>query len=680
MTPMSDATDIGIDALLSSPDEEARYRAAMSAIGLDDSSKALRVLARCLGDESWRVRKAAVEGLLSCPEREKVVELSLEALADEENAGSRNAAAETLVGMGAEATERLVHRLDDPREDVRKMLVDTLGEIGRPAATRALAGRLGDQDENVRSAAAEALGKIGGEEAQAILMDMLDRGDLLLTISTLEALGRSGAVVPFSKLEHLIEKRLVRRPLLVLLARLEGDEVLEAILSCLKDPSRGTRESALAALAQWCDAHDSERSRLASFVSRARFSVSLGREGLGSESFEARAAAMDLLAIAGDPRVAPGIIRAADDERLQERALSAIERLGAEAARELVREFQTLTVTGQTTALESLKGFPDELCTKHMISCLEHNDTRVRLAAVDALAGAAKSRAIEPMAAMLGCSDRLLAGAVVSAMSRLGQSDMKSVLAACERCLASEDALKVADACRVISEMGQPVEMSLLLQVLRHQDPIAREAAASALAGVDRREVVEQLRHALADESTSVREAVARSLGTHGGEEAVKALLVALKDEEPTVSGAAAEALGSRNDPSLGKNLLCVLGSPERPGPAPAAFEALRAICRIRAPETAEALRQAAAHPEGEVAKEAVCIAEELAGEEGVRVLLVCARHPAWDVRRAAAAALGRLGNSLVLPEMELLARDEEDEMVAEAMAEAIRVLRGFVR
>ena len=78
--------------------EEARYRALLE---LDVSAAGAReTLVAGLHDESWRVRRAAAEGLTRVPERDQVVERLISVLGERDETGARNAAAESLSGMG----------------------------------------------------------------------------------------------------------------------------------------------------------------------------------------------------------------------------------------------------------------------------------------------------------------------------------------------------------------------------------------------------------------------------------------------------------------------------------------------------------------------------------------------------------------------------------------------------
>jgi HEAT repeat protein len=668
-----------IEAALSSDDDEIRYRAVAAIAGLEDAAEAQALLARCLGDASWRVRKAAIEGLVAQADREGVVARLIVSLSDEENAGARNAAAEALVRLGPASLTGLLGQVGCEDEDLRKFIVDVLGQIGDGAATDALIGRLSDPDDNVRGAAAEALGKIGGAQATEALLATLEGRDLLLTLSALDALVRAGAAVPLERLRPLSTQRLLRRPVLSLLARIDDDEALGWLLDALSDASRGTREAALAALAGWSEAFDRDGVRLDPLLAERDPAplLAAARDGLAADEIAVRAAAMDIASRTGDAALAPALVEAAEDERLRERVLDAIRRLGPGAAEPLIKSLDRLPPWAVVLALTGLALCDDGGSVPYVVRFLDQDEPEVRQAAVEVLAALGDARAVEPLARLLGRPDKRLAGAVVRALAELATGAREAVLDACRQRLGDPDALRIADACRVLSAAGSPAEVPLLQVVLRHQDPRAREAAAVALGSLPGGEAVAQLRYALADESPQVRAAAARALGVQGGREAADVLLVALKDEEPAVAGAAAEAIGGLGDPALGAHLLPLLGSEEAPGEAAAAYAVVRALRRLDAPEIDVALYRAAAHPEGEVVKEAAAVAADLPGEAGTQVLLACARHDAWDVRRAAARALARRGDPAVLPDLEALLDAEEDAMVAEGFAEAIRLLRG---
>ena len=84
---------------LESDDAELR-RLAVERSGALPQDEAIRLLVDRLGDVSWRVRKAAVERLVTCSDSAHTADALIGALGDGENPGRRNAAVEALVACG----------------------------------------------------------------------------------------------------------------------------------------------------------------------------------------------------------------------------------------------------------------------------------------------------------------------------------------------------------------------------------------------------------------------------------------------------------------------------------------------------------------------------------------------------------------------------------------------------
>ena len=182
----------------------------------------MRLVYRALGDESWRVRKEAVEIFLSFRRSGELVGEIIELLHAEDNAGLRNAAVEILESLGRQAVPSLLSELSCEDQDVRKFVLDILGEIADPAATGAMIAALGDKDENVRAAAAENLGNTGAEEAVLPLLDALRNPDLLFRFTVLQALGQIGVQVPIERLVEFQGEPLLRKALFECLGRIGG--------------------------------------------------------------------------------------------------------------------------------------------------------------------------------------------------------------------------------------------------------------------------------------------------------------------------------------------------------------------------------------------------------------------------------------------------------------------------
>ena len=96
-----------IQSALKSQDEEVRRRAIQGLRGMQ-LQKTCSLLFNSMGDESWRVRKEAVEVFVSSDPAEPSITSLLELLRCEDNAGLRNSAAEAVSRLGERASGPLI--------------------------------------------------------------------------------------------------------------------------------------------------------------------------------------------------------------------------------------------------------------------------------------------------------------------------------------------------------------------------------------------------------------------------------------------------------------------------------------------------------------------------------------------------------------------------------------------
>ena len=113
-----------IECLLRDEDVEIRRDAVCSLRGFKDKSSVIPILLDCLGDTDWRIRKTAVEVLLSIKNM-TIIKVLIKTL-HSENANARNAAAEALVASGNEAVELLIETFVSSPPDVKKFIIDII--------------------------------------------------------------------------------------------------------------------------------------------------------------------------------------------------------------------------------------------------------------------------------------------------------------------------------------------------------------------------------------------------------------------------------------------------------------------------------------------------------------------------------------------------------------------------
>ena len=674
---MDDTKDVG--ERLTDPDDEVRRLAVIELTPRrDDEARAM--LVQALGDESWRVRKVAGEQLLAFGQVEAVVADLVRCLADGDNVGLRNAAAETLARLGLEATTALCRAAKDPDRDVRKFAVDILGEIGEAVGVEVLIGGLGDEDENVRVASAEALGRVGGDRARDALADALQRDDLMLRATVLDALARQGAELQAEKLEPFLDDPILRRPALLLLGRSPDPRAVDLVVLRIGDRRRGSREAALVALDRLLgrSVGDARRNEIRKVLSEA---VAAGaRTGveaalLGGDR-ETRCAAARIFGFLGSPESAPSLLRAAADEQVRREALRAIRQIGGTAAPVLISVLAELAPEEQVLAYEVLAQLGDARAAPALIEALEEPDDQTRRAAARALGGLGDASAIGHLAALFSADDAEVVKAAIDSLIQLATAEGPAVIAAAQAAYQEVPSGSVRRAAlEVLARAGTEEQIETMLSALHEDVAESRIVAIGGLRNLIEHDTagrgLDAIVGALTDENPDVRTAAADALGRIGDVRAVEALVSAVRDDNVLARVAAIRSLGRLGDPAAGQ----VLKAMVRDAVGLVSIAAIEALASIGPGEFLEVLDACLAQEDSEVLKQTARALRGIAdprSEEALRALL---DRDSWEVRSAAARALGERGATEAIPSLRARLDVETDDFVRATLRDALAAL-----
>ncbi|OLE25393.1 MAG: hypothetical protein AUG44_16120 [Actinobacteria bacterium 13_1_20CM_3_71_11] len=231
-----------------------------------------------------------------------------------------------------------------------------------------------------------------------------------------------------------------------------------------------------------------------------------------------------------------------------------------------------------------------------------------------------------------------------------------------------------------LADGGPPDQLEELV-ALRGPHWRALEPAATAMLAKVRGEARDALvevfeRHGVGDRALrdlgragAVRRGrAAETLGSLRRRDAVPALCARLADRDPDVRLAAVRALGRIGDPAAAGPLLATLAIPE---PAPVQLVAY-ALVQLDAGAD-HALLAGLDHPDPQV-RATVLDTLRLRGTTGAeaRVVAVLREDPSAEVRRRAAAMLGRVGGRASLDPLVAAARGDADREVRAAAARAL--------
>jgi len=537
-----------IRSSLQSADEEVR-RSALNLLREYPGPDTSALIFFAMGDESWRVRKEAVECYLYLqPDRASIEEL-LNLLRNDENAGLRNSAAEAVIRLGSAAADPLLNLVNDPDAEVRKFVIDVMGAVGDPSFVPALLAALTDPDVNVASAAAEQLGSLGdANSAEPLLHAILARDEVLFRFSSLRALSilAQPLLIP-GELVSLADQDILRKAVYECLGAIADCNCRDVLLkgfTCSQKSSRAAAVKALYKIFERAGAPAQEAIEEA--VRRlANTECIVGIQELGDHRDKVLTDALLWIgAITGDSRFIPLLIKAYTDERTATAALTALKKFDQSALQEVISRYATFDECGRSGLCILIAEFGYAGFTAILHEGVCDASSRVRAATALAVGRLGLSSFIPDLFRLVDDSDGQVCAAAVDALLSLARINPSLLLAEVEHFSSSHAVHHRKAAAQLLAVLG---EGERLLTLVKDEDSQVRKAAVTAI-GVNRIEMSGSiLILALADEEPDVRIAVAEALGLLQDVSTLDALEHALNDDDVWVQSAVLKAIATIN-------------------------------------------------------------------------------------------------------------------------------------
>lgn len=533
-----------IQSTLRSSDEEARRSALklLKDVPLNDS---LGIVITAMGDESWRVRKEAVEIFLCSAPDENSIEQLLELLRSEDNAGLRNSAAEAVIRLGSLAARPLINRVTDCDADVRKFIIDVMGAIGDPVFVQPLLGALDDPDTNVASAAAEHLGSLGDSRVTADLIKAIVANDsVLFRFSALEALGQLDppASVP-EEILKLADQAILRKAVYDYLGNIPDESSLALLLDGFSCQQKSTRAAAVKALFRVYGHSDCRtRQNIAGKLCNQK-----GNDNIPGllELFDTHDAVLTEALIwcgqvIGDIRFVPLLLESFVIERYAEAALMALKGFGQEGMAEVVARYSTADESARS-ALCVLIGKCGYVFYSDLIqNSLRDNSACVRKAAAVSVGQLALISTIPDLVALIDDVSPDVCSAAVMSLQKLALLERATIVSIARRLSDSELPHHRRYASLLLASLG---ENERLLLLVNDENPQVRKAAVSSISFLETDKAVSILAVSLLDEDPDVRIAAADAIGETKSLALLAALENALADDDIWVQCAVLKAI-----------------------------------------------------------------------------------------------------------------------------------------
>lgn len=617
-----------------------------------------------LAHEDWQVRRAAVEAVVALAFRDRdamlgdIAERLLAALADESNAGLRNAAQEALTRLAPRCARQLIEAARDAETDVRILLAPVIGETGSAEAVPALVELAGSDDLNVATASVIGLGRSRRREALAPLLELATGENLWLTFPATEALGLLGDPAAVPALAARLPDPLMSAAARDALVAIGTPEAASAIAEHLFAPAplRADLLEALVRIAEsdWPPevAARVRQQTIAAFRAHynpSRFAELAELAAAGSLGGEA---AVEALGWSGDPRALPVLLVDLNRPASEASASAGLAALlvDPDVASHVDAYSEHLTPTARVELARVLASAAPVEAASLVASLFADDDEEISAAAVDAaLEAAARLRATRSadQARAAEVASRLVsellatpAGArpaavrLLCALVAAGRLDTGPLLVGIAPLFASPDpdarlaAVELAVGWATVTRSAREA----LLTALHDQDPAIRLRALEIARSVMAPELRAIYAAALTDEDPFVRRAAVSALAPYSDEETSRALHSALSDPVGLVAAEALSVLACRED-AFGRSAVLNSSTSERAMLRCVAAERLASVpfpvARERALELAES------DPDPEVRRAAVMGFVSAQADDVARVAALALADPHHAVRRA---------------------------------------------
>lgn len=544
---------------VSSPEEERR-REAMERLKESLSGDDLDWLIQPLSDDSWRVRKEAIEGLSRVGPDDTLIGRMVPLMDPSRELTLRNSIVEVLERMGMSAAPLLVTHLGTGQADVRKFLVDILGNIADPSSIPGLLKLLQDPEDNIRAASAEALAAIGDASVSEVLIDAIEDSDEWVIFSILGSLAQLRSHDALPVFFQYLDNQILAKPAIYGIGLMgtvkDGIRLMDRIPSL----SRGSVKAAFAAAGdiyrrtaiegdlESCD-------ELVDLVSRTvdegMLDFFVGQLAV-SEQIEIRQSLLAVLGMIGGRSSLDAVLKLVDDEILRPDVDLALYTIARRDPAHISVMLNHQDPVVRRKAVQILERKDDREFLPDLYRMLLDESGHVRKDAARSVSVLGDSSSVRELLPLLEDEYRDVAQAAAEALISLGGQCPVDVDVLIRPMLEDADPGKRILLLMILAEIGAKDWLDLCLTAAQDEDPTVRTAAVRCLGMSEGPLASRTIVNCLADESPEVRVQAAIALGELRPPEALDPLKAALNDQDPWVRSAVVSAFSVQPGASPG--------------------------------------------------------------------------------------------------------------------------------
>jgi len=654
-----------LDRLLNNEDVEVRREAVASLSGKPGDLYILMLL-RALEDVNWRVRNTAMDILVEEHPVDKFIEGLIRLLYLDDNAGARNSAIEALIRLNKKATPFLIEAFKTPNRDVRKFIIDVLGEYEDNRSLPLMLDALKDEDENVRATAIEHIGRIRESSVVDALIAILESDDIWTAYPAADALGRIGDKKAVPSLIKALQKQTLRGPAIKALSSIADPITLQYIVPFLEDPSKTMQEDTILGIQRFY--HKGVREEIITDAIKSLLGDKILEtliEHIWSVKPDVRISAILILGMMKDERALRPLLEVSQDENFREEVKRALVFIGKDKPEFLLDLFETDNAYQKRFLCEVAGSIASPVYFATLEKLLSDEDGHVRSLAAIAISRLGNQKAIEPLKKLLTDPYEDVQDAAVKALSNLKEGLFTTELL---DMLDEPIPLQRKNVALLLGRIGATEAIPALGFVLKDAHVSVRKAVIEAFSHLKTKESISFLILALTDEEPDIRALSALNLGSLGGEGNFEALSLLLSDPDDAVRVAVTKALGMLKDTRAVTPLIGHLTDDN----GFVVVTAIESLGELGGDEAREALLNMLISEDLEIRRTAIkALARFSDVDEKVLPFL---KDDDWATRVAAVEVLGKKPKGNIKRELERLLDVEEDPVVKKAVKESLGV------
>ncbi|NOY40190.1 MAG: HEAT repeat domain-containing protein [Nitrospirae bacterium] len=526
-------------------------------LAMKNRPDALNYILDSFKNESWRIRKTALNVLLEGFNPDSYIKDLIGFLYIEDNAGARNTAIEALIMLGKKAVPHLIEAFESENHDVRKFIIDVLGFIGGQEVLPLLLRAIKDEDVNVRASAVECLGRLREASVTDSLIEIIETGEVWTAYPAVDALGQIGdrTVIPY--LLKILKNSLFTEPALKALSEFPEPETLKEIIPFLRDQKRSIVEETLRTIEKFYQAGASEK-----LISEQLHNI------LGDEAFEilvrhishknrdVKGPAIVLLGLLCDHRAIKPLLELSEDEFFRDAVRRSLIFIGKGDPDHLTRLVKTEIPERRRLIVEVISELQNPSFYDTLIQLLMDQDGHVIAYAAKGLGRIGDRRAAEEIFPFLTHPYPDIQEAAVAALTELRK--FISVSELLDK-LKSPNVLLRKNTALILGNIHAVESIEALGFAVKDESEEVRMAAVKAISMIGTEHAKRYLRTALTDESSEIRAVATENLSLPGDLDDLNSIIIMTRDPDGCVRAAAARALSRYKDELSLKTLLGLL-------------------------------------------------------------------------------------------------------------------------